>query len=63
MAKAVQQSLEMAALDLQDRDAVLRWLEMKQPDLGIRTALEAFQEGHADAVEAMLAAALTGVSC
>lgn len=60
-AQAVRQSLEMAAFELQDRKAVLRWLDMKQPDLGMRTALEVIQEGHADILAATLSAALKGI--
>jgi len=59
--EAVQQSIEMLALKLQDVGAILKWLQTEQPDLGMRTPMDVMRGGHADAVAGMLLDALKGI--
>jgi len=59
--EAVQRSLEILALKLPDRDAMLSWLNTEQPDLDMQTPLQVMRQGYGDAVERMLENALYGI--
>jgi hypothetical protein len=57
----VRHSVELLAQRLSDRDAVLAWLNTEHRALGHRTPMHVIREGHADAVETLLANAADGI--
>jgi hypothetical protein len=59
--EAVARSLEILALQLRDRDAIMRWLNTQLSDLDMQTPLQFMREGHAEAVEGLLANTLAGI--
>lgn len=59
--RSIKRSLEILEQVFVDRPAVLAWLNSPHADLGRRTPLEVILQGHSDAVEDMLEAALTGL--
>jgi Protein of unknown function (DUF2384) len=57
----IKRSLDILARVIEDRSAILAWLNSPHPDLGQRTPLQVLLEGHADAVEGMLEDAMAGM--
>ena|SRR5438105_13889131 len=58
---SVLKSLEILARQLRDRNAVLDWLNRKQPDLDMQTAMDVIRAGRADVLEHLLSDALRGI--
>jgi hypothetical protein len=59
--RPIKASLDILAYVLRDRSMIRTWLNSPHPDLGMRIPLRVMLEGHADAVETMLANALEGI--
>jgi hypothetical protein len=58
--RSIKRILEILDQVLANRSTALAWLNSPHPDLDQRVPLDVILEGHADAVEDMLEAALTG---
>jgi len=59
--RPIKVSLDILASVFHDDAAVRVWLNSPHPDLGLRTPLQVILEGHAGAVETMLANASEGI--
>lgn len=59
--RSIKRSLEILEEVLGDKATVLAWWNSPHPDLGRRTPMQVLLEGHAQAIEDMLEAALEGI--
>jgi hypothetical protein len=58
--RSIKRILEILDQVFANRSTALAWLNSPHPDLGQRVPLDVILEGHPDAIEDMLEAALTG---
>lgn len=59
--RPIKASLDMLAQVIGDQKTIRAWLNSPHPDLGMRVPLQVILEGHAGAVETLLANALEGI--
>jgi hypothetical protein len=59
--RPIKASLDILAQVIGDQTTIRMWLNSPHPDLGMRTPLQVILDGHAGAVETILANAIDGI--